>query len=146
MVYTVTPAGFIDNHCFKTCRPGERASLLLERALITDWKSIHGLKWQTFDLPNGTTADMWDPHTLRGKDLLRLKFSRLIGRLEDERLALHLTSIRRSVGRAVNFGRDVGSSYFFSALLDIFLQSYENNCMTDYANKFLHDGVITFMI
>jgi hypothetical protein len=83
--------GFIDDHCFATCRPcGPKetmeqwmAAKLVQEAFYNGWKSIHGLKWQTFDLPNGMTADMWGPRSLRRSDLRLLQWSRLEERMQD---------------------------------------------------------------
>ena len=85
-------AGFIDDNCFSTCAPGgpkysgrgsDRASLLLQRAFYNGWKAIHGLKWQTFDLPNGLTADMFGPRTVRANDLRVLRNSNLNNRMAE---------------------------------------------------------------
>jgi hypothetical protein len=84
---TFTIAGFIDDKCWKTCRPGGpsedgiRAFTLIQEAFYNGWKSIHGLKWQTFDLPNGMTADIWGPLSLRRSDLWMLRQSNLNARL-----------------------------------------------------------------
>jgi hypothetical protein len=83
--------GFIDDHCFKTCRPSTKRgdyqahldALELQQVFYNGWKSLHGLKFQTFDLPNGMTADMWGPRSLRGNDLLLLTFSQLNERLRE---------------------------------------------------------------
>jgi hypothetical protein len=83
--------GFIDDHCFATSRPfGKkltaaqyRLAKLVQEAFYNGWKSIHGLKWQTFDLPNGMTADMWGPRSLRRNDLQLLSWSKLNERMGD---------------------------------------------------------------
>ena len=84
--------GFIDDNCFETCAPGgplhsgrgsERASNLLQRAFYNGWKAKHGLKWQTFDLPNGLTCDLYGPRTIRLNDLRVLNRSRLMERLAE---------------------------------------------------------------
>lgn len=83
--------GFIDDHCFATCRPfgpkdtPERwhAAALLQEAFYNGWKSLHGLKWQTFDLPNGMTADMFGPRSLKRNDLQLLSSSKLNSRMAD---------------------------------------------------------------
>jgi len=81
---------FIDDHCFETCRPGgptgsginrPRADLLLQRAFYNGWKSHHGLKFQTVDLPNGMVMDMWGPRSLRHSDLNLLDWSDLPDRM-----------------------------------------------------------------
>jgi hypothetical protein len=76
--------GFIDDHCFATCRPCRpketlaqwMAAQLIQESFYNGWKSLHGLKCQIFDLPNGMTADMWGPRSLRRNDLRLLSWSR----------------------------------------------------------------------
>ena len=81
---------FIDDHCFESCRPGGpngsgagqiRAPTLLQRAFYNGWKSMHGLKWQTVDAPNGMTMDMWGPKSLRHSDLNLLEWSSVCARI-----------------------------------------------------------------
>lgn len=55
--------GFIDNTMNSTCRPGggpardgvnmPRNDPLIQEAWYNGWKKLHGIKWQTADLPNG---------------------------------------------------------------------------------------------
>lgn len=84
--------GFIDDNCFATCSPGgptrsgpnaARAEKALQKAFYNGWKAQHGLKWQTFDLPNGLTADIFGPRTCRANDLRLLRNSALIERLAE---------------------------------------------------------------
>ena len=83
--------GFIDDHCFAPCRPcGPKetveqwmAAQMVQQAFYNGWKSKHGLKWQTFDLPNGMTADMFGPRSLRRNDLRLLVWSKLDPRMHD---------------------------------------------------------------
>ena len=54
---------FIDNTMNATCRPGggprrggvdaPRNDPLIQRAWYNGWKKLHGMKWQTIDMPNG---------------------------------------------------------------------------------------------
>jgi hypothetical protein len=67
---------FIDNTSISTCRPGRRPrvdghrnNLLLQRAFYNGWKSIHGLKVQTIDLPNGCNFHVSRPYSLRHNDI-----------------------------------------------------------------------------
>jgi hypothetical protein len=81
--------GFIDDHCFATCRhcgPKETVeqwmrAQLIQEAFYNGWKSWHGLKWQSSDLPNGMTADMLGPRSLRRNNLHLLEWSQLEQRM-----------------------------------------------------------------
>ena len=54
-----------------SCRPGggprqsgvlaDRNDLLIQRAWYNGWKKLHGLKFQTIDMPNGMNAHVWGP-------------------------------------------------------------------------------------
>ena len=50
--------GFVDNTMNATCRPGGGPTRdgtndpLIQRAWYNGWKKVHGMKWQTIDLPN----------------------------------------------------------------------------------------------
>jgi hypothetical protein len=58
---------FIDNTLYTCCRPGGE-DYLLQEAFYTGWKKIHGLKFQTIDLPNGMTAHSFGPMSVRHND------------------------------------------------------------------------------
>jgi hypothetical protein len=82
--------GFIDDKCWETLAPGGpitsgvdavRASVLLQQAFYNGYKCLHGLKCQTFVLPNGMTADMYGPRSLRNSDLILLRDSTINGRM-----------------------------------------------------------------
>lgn len=86
-------AGFIDCNCLQTCRVGSgpceegpdalRWDEDYQRAFYNGWKSIHGLKHQTFDLAYGMTADLFGPCSLRRNDLRLLGRSNINGRLQN---------------------------------------------------------------
>jgi hypothetical protein len=76
--------GFIDNTVNATCRPaggparsGPNAPRNdpLIRAFYNGWKKLHGLKWQTVDLPNGMNLHVYGPVSCRRHDLLNLRES-----------------------------------------------------------------------
>ncbi len=68
---------FIDNTCISTARPGggpnhrngHRWSSLIQRSFYNGWKSIHGIKVQTLDLPNGMNLHVSKAHSLRHNDI-----------------------------------------------------------------------------
>jgi hypothetical protein len=63
--------GFVDNTMNATCRPGggpmrdgknaPRNKKRLQQAWYNGWKKLHGMKWQTVDLPNGLNFHVWGP-------------------------------------------------------------------------------------
>jgi len=69
---------FIDNTMNATCRPGggpardgahaPRNDPEIQRAWYNGWKKVHGLKWQTIDLPNGTNLKVDGPFSVRDND------------------------------------------------------------------------------
>ena len=88
--------GFLDNTMHKTCRVGGGASApganaprnpaLLQQAWYNGWKKLHGLKWETVDLPNGMIAFAWGPVSVRHNDLFTLRHSKLNDLLRDLQL------------------------------------------------------------
>ena len=42
---------------------------LIQRAWYNGWKKLHGMKWQTVDLPNGMNFHVWGPISIRHNDL-----------------------------------------------------------------------------
>jgi hypothetical protein len=75
-VGSCTVFGFIDNTTFSTCRPGggptkdgERHNPLMQQAFYNGYKSLHGLKVQTVDLPNGMNYHIHGVVSLRHNDL-----------------------------------------------------------------------------
>ncbi len=84
--------GFIDNTVNATCRlyggpvdDGEHArrfSPLIQQAFYTGWKKLHGLKWQTIDLPNGLVFHAWGGVSVRHSDNWTLFYSEIIPQLE----------------------------------------------------------------
>jgi hypothetical protein len=70
--------GFIDNTMNAMCRPGggptrdgdnaPRNNPLIQRAFYNGWKKVHGLKYQTVDLPNGMNFHVYGPVSLRHND------------------------------------------------------------------------------
>ena len=68
---------FIDNTCIPTARPGggpnhrngHRWDPLIQRSFYNGWKSIHGIKVQTLDLPNGMNLHITLPSSLRHNDI-----------------------------------------------------------------------------
>ena len=83
--------GFIDNTMNATCRPGAgpafdgsgapRKDKDIETSFYNGWKKIHGLKWQTADLPCGMIFHAFGPATVRRNDLWMLGESSLDGKL-----------------------------------------------------------------
>lgn len=79
--------GFIDNTMNGTCRPGggpardgtdaPRNDPLIQRAWYNGWKKMHGMKWQTVDLPNGMNFHVWGPVSLRHNDMYTLHHSHI---------------------------------------------------------------------
>jgi hypothetical protein len=78
-----------------TCRPGggpardganaPRNDPLLQQAWYNGWKKLHGMKWQTVDLPNGMNFHVWGPISIRHNDLNSLydsEINRLIVELQ----------------------------------------------------------------
>ena len=75
--------GFTDNTMNATCRPGggptrtgedaPRADPLIQRAWYNGWKKLHGMKWQTVDLPNGMNMHVWGPVSIRHNDIWTLE-------------------------------------------------------------------------
>ena len=74
-----TIAAFTDNTMEACCRPGggpaagggrdaPRNDPNLQRAWYNGWKKLHGLKFQTVDLPNGMNAPVWGPFSVRHTD------------------------------------------------------------------------------
>ena len=71
-------AGMIDNTMIAMSRPGggpttggeqaPRVDKLVQQAWWTGWKKLHGMKWQTLDLPNGMNLDVWGPVSVRHND------------------------------------------------------------------------------
>ena len=80
-------AGFIDNTMNATCRPGggpardgrdaPRNDPLIQRAWYNGWKKLHGMKYQTIDLPNGMNMHVWGPTSVRHNDLTSLHESKV---------------------------------------------------------------------
>ena len=105
-----TICGFFDDKCWKSCRPGgpteegtnaPRTPLDIQQAFYNGWKSIHGLKWQTFDLPNGMTADIWGPLSLRRSDLWMLRQSKLNDRLQQCQSHIPIASQKCAYGDSI---------------------------------------------
>jgi hypothetical protein len=99
--------GFIDCNCLETTRVGSgpreagsnatRWDPLFQRAFYNGWKSVHGLKHQTFDTAHGLTVDMHGPASLRRNDLRLLADSTLNDRLRD----VHTTRKRTAFGDSI---------------------------------------------
>ena len=80
--------GFTDNTMNATCRPGggptrtgedaPRNDPLIQRAWYNGWKKLHGMKWQTVDLPNGMNMHVWGPVSIRHNDIWTLEESCLL--------------------------------------------------------------------
>jgi hypothetical protein len=78
---------FTDNTMNATCRAGggstndgvfsPRNDPNIQRAWYNGWKKLHGLKWQTIDLPNGMNGHVWGPVSVRHNDLWTLQHSNL---------------------------------------------------------------------
>jgi len=77
--------GFIDNTMNATCRPAggptadgrdaPRYDPLIQQAWYNGWKKLHGMKWQTVDLPNGMNYHCWGGFSVRHNDLYSLRHS-----------------------------------------------------------------------
>jgi hypothetical protein len=75
-----------------TCRPGggpardgknaPRNDPLIQQAWYNGWKKIHGLKWQTIDLPNGMNFHVYDPISVRRNDLTPARWLRFNAKLD----------------------------------------------------------------
>eukprot|EP00607_Mallomonas_marina_P004800 CAMPEP_0182432926 /NCGR_PEP_ID=MMETSP1167-20130531/59745_1 /TAXON_ID=2988 /ORGANISM="Mallomonas Sp, Strain CCMP3275" /LENGTH=207 /DNA_ID=CAMNT_0024621005 /DNA_START=535 /DNA_END=1155 /DNA_ORIENTATION=+ len=84
--------GFLDNTIVPTSRLGygpvsegegtSRICPMLQRAFCSGWENLHGLKWQTVDLPNGMFFNIWGPVSCSHSDLNTLSDSNLISSLE----------------------------------------------------------------
>ena len=78
---------FVDNTMNATCRPGggptrdgvgaPRNDPLLQQAWYNGWKKLHGMKWQTVDLPNGMNFHCWGPFSVRHNDLYSFRHSNI---------------------------------------------------------------------
>jgi hypothetical protein len=76
---------FIDNTMNACCRPGGVPTMegegaprwhnYIQQAWYNGWKKLHGLKWQTVDLPNGMNFHVWGPFSVRHNDLYSLRHS-----------------------------------------------------------------------
>ncbi len=109
LVYEQEPeiCGFIDCNCLETTRVGggprtdgpqaERFNILVQRAFYNGWKSVHGLKHQTFDTAHGLTVDICGPTSLRRNDLKLLGDSDLNNRLR----AVNLHHKRTAFGDSI---------------------------------------------
>jgi hypothetical protein len=82
--------GAIDNTLNATCRPGgprtggeqaPRWDRLIQQAWWTGWKKLHGIKWQTLDLPNGMNLHVWGPASVRRNDNFTLGKSNILEKL-----------------------------------------------------------------
>jgi hypothetical protein len=81
--------GFIDNTMNATCRPGggpardgtgaPRNDPLIQRAWYNGWKKLHGMKYQTVDLPNGMNFHVYGPVSVRHNDIFTLHHSNING-------------------------------------------------------------------
>jgi hypothetical protein len=79
--------GFTDNTMNSSCRPGggptrdgedaPRNDPNLQRAWHHGWGKLHGIKWQTVDLPNGMNAHVWGACSVHHNDLWMLNNSNL---------------------------------------------------------------------
>jgi hypothetical protein len=82
---------FIDNTITSTCRPGggprsggeqaPRYPQLVQQAFYTGWKKLHGLKWQTVDLPNGMNYEVWGAASVRHNDNYTLGESGILAKM-----------------------------------------------------------------
>jgi hypothetical protein len=71
-----------------TCRPGggptrdgtdaPRNDSEIQRAWYNGWKKLHGLKWQTIDLPNRMNFKVDGPFSVRENDLNALHDSEIL--------------------------------------------------------------------
>jgi hypothetical protein len=78
---------FTDNTMNASCRPGggpqrdgtnaPRNDPLIQRAFYNGWKKLHGIKFQTVDLPNGMNFMVWGPFSVRHNKLWALRHSEL---------------------------------------------------------------------
>ena len=67
--------GFIDDTVIRICRPGggpaeegvnaERYNNLIQQAFFNGYKSCHGIKYQTVELPNGMCGELYGPKSFR---------------------------------------------------------------------------------
>ena len=86
-------AAFIDNTMNATCRPGggpardgrdaPRNDPLIQRAWYNGWKKLHGMKYQTLDMPNGMNLHVWGPISVRHNDLTSLRDSDINQKIVD---------------------------------------------------------------
>ena len=96
--------GFIDNTMNATCWPGEgpardgthapRNDPEIQRAWYNGWKKLHGLKWQTIELPNGMNFKVDGPFSVRNNDLTTLHVSDILVKLEALLNLFHLELYR----------------------------------------------------
>ena len=70
----------IDNTLNATCRPGG-IDRLVQQAWWTGWKKLHGIKWETLDLPLGMNLYVWGPASVRRNDNFTLGESNIEGKL-----------------------------------------------------------------
>ena len=80
-------SGFLDNTIIATSRVGSgsledeegsaRKNPLIQQTWYNGWKKVHGIKYQTFDLPNGMNAQVYGPLSCRRHDLFVLNESNL---------------------------------------------------------------------
>jgi hypothetical protein len=92
--------GFIDNTMNATCRPGggpmrdgvnaPRNDPLIQRAFYNGWKKLHGIKWQTIDLPNGMNFHCYGPSSLRHNDLWQFRESDINTKLLNLQVSYYL--------------------------------------------------------
>lgn len=68
--------GFIDDNVNQISRPGAgpkfqgtRDERNIQRAFYNGWKKHHGIKWQSIELPNGCSGDLFGPMSFRRHDL-----------------------------------------------------------------------------
>ena len=87
---------FIDNTMNAVCRPAggptfvrnsgyegmPRNDINIQRSMYNGWKKIHGLKWQTVDLPNGLIYHCYGPVSCRHNDLYTLESSQILPSFE----------------------------------------------------------------
>jgi len=79
--------GFIENTMNATCRPlgcairdgvnAPRNDPLIQQAWYNGWKKLHGMKWQTVDLPNGMNYHVWGSVSVRHNDMFTLRHSNI---------------------------------------------------------------------
>jgi hypothetical protein len=72
----------IDNTMNALCRPGfgpmrdgvnvPRNDPLIQRDWYNGWKKLHGMKWQTIDLPNGMNFHVFGPVSVRHRNIYTL--------------------------------------------------------------------------